>query len=220
MSAIIEVKPYFRGKLHKLSFYCYFFASFFFLLLAEPGIPRISLCVYLVTLITLYGISSILHVTDWRQPCLETRVQKLDHASIFLLIAGSYTPVCLCCLPRETWVLGMLSATWVIAIAGVVKCLLIKHVSKVFNVGFYFLCGLTILPFIPKIWPHVAITDMMYFIAGGVLYLAGGFVYGLESPDLFPDIFGYHEVFHLLTIIANFCFLGPILKACISYSHQ
>lgn len=212
MASIIEMKPYFRGKLHKVSFYFYLFLSMFLLPLARPGTPRISLCIYLITLVTLYGISSVLHVTDWHHPHLETRVQKLDHASIFLLIAGTYTPVCYCCLPGEGWVLGMLLSVWVIAIVGVVKCLWLKHISKVFNVGFYFLCGLTIIPFAPKIFPYVAVGDLIFFCAGGIAYLAGGFVYGLESPDPLPETFGYHEIFHSLTIVANLCFLVPILK--------
>ena len=212
-----EIKPLLRGQFHRAAFWAYLIASVFLLYAARPGLPRLSLGVYLVTLINLYGISSILHVIDWQRPQLEARVQRIDHASIFLLISGTYTPLCLNCLPKdESWPMLMLIAAWIIAIAGVIKCLLWSHLSKAFNVAFYFTCGLTIIPFLPRLILHIAWSHMALIAAGGIMYLAGGVIYGTEYPDPFPLVFGYHEIFHILTILANLCFLAPICS-CILY---
>lgn len=205
-----ELKPVLRGQLHRAAFYAYAIAAVFMVYFAKPGIPRASLAVYLLTLINLYGISSVLHVTHWKRPWLESQLQKVDHASIFLLISGTYTPICLNCLPLHGWVMLMLLSVWIIAIAGVLKCLLWRHAPKAFNVAFYFLCGLTIIPFIPKILDYVSFQMLMFYAMGGAMYLAGGMIYGTEYPDPFPTIFGFHEIFHVLTILANLCFLVPM----------
>ena len=208
-----EIKPTYRGLLHKASFIFYLALFFIITFFARPGLPRITTVIYLVTLITLYGVSSCLHVTDWKKPKLEARLQRIDHACIFLLIAGTYTPVCTCFLPLQSWTTNLLIAAWTIALAGVAKCLLFPLLPKFVNVSFYFLCGLTIVPYFPKMLASVSIIDLIFFITGGVLYLAGGMIFGLEYPDPAPHVFGYHEIFHVLTIVANLSFLVPILKS-------
>lgn len=212
-----EVKPILRGQFHRAAFWAFFIFIFLLLKWSKSGIPRLSLAIYLFTLANLYIISSILHITDWKTAELEERVQRIDHASIFLLIAGTYTPLCLNCLPpTESWPLFMLTSVWIIAIAGVVKCLLWSNLSKAFNVSFYFICGLTIIPFIPKLLQHMSLSQMALIGIGGALYLLGGVIYGTEYPDPFPLVFGFHEIFHILTILANLCFLAPICSCILS----
>lgn len=215
-AACSEVKPLLRGQLHRISFFVYLILAVFIIYYTRPGIPRISMSVYLVTLINMYGISSVLHITDWKKPYLEARVQKIDHASIFLLISGTYTPICICCLPSEGWALGILVSVWVIAIAGVAKCLIWKNAPKAFNVAFYFVCGLTIIPFIPLILDYVSWKHIVMYIVGGAMYLIGGVIYGIEYPDPFPKVFGFHEIFHVLTILSNVCFLLPLCSCALA----
>lgn len=207
-----EPKPLLRGQLHRTAFFVYSIVGGFLVYFAKPGIPRASLAVYLLTLINLYGISSVLHVTHWKRPWLEGKLQRVDHASIFLLIAGTYTPICLSCLPLHGWVMLLLLSVWTIALAGVLKCLLWRHAPKAFNVAFYFLCGLTIIPFIPKILEYVTYQMLSFYAFGGVMYLVGGMIYGTEFPDPYPAVFGFHEIFHVLTILANVCFIVPMSK--------
>jgi hemolysin III len=209
-----EVKPLLRGQLHRAAFYVYLIAAGFLIYMSKAGIARAALAIYLATLINLYGTSTVLHVTHWRRPWLEVQLQKVDHASIFLLISGTYTPICLCCFPPEGWVYAMLLSVWAIAIAGVIKCLVWTRAPKAFNVAFYFTCGLTIIPFFPKILGYITISQMFFYIMGGVMYLSGGVIYGLEFPDPFPKVFGFHEIFHVLTILANLCFMVP-MSSCI-----
>lgn len=207
-----EIKPLLRGQFHHVGFYT-------FVVVGLVSLWRMQtldwpFIVYLASLLGVYGTSAAFHVIDWASKKHENLMQKLDHANIFLLIAGTYTPVCVTCLPfEEAWVKHILIAAWAIAVCGVLKCVLWQSPPKVLNVGFYFLCGLTILPFMHKIVfvIHPAVSSS--FMVGGLFYLVGGAIYGVEYPDPYPDVFGYHEIFHVCTIIANLCFFVPILQA-------
>lgn len=215
-----EIKPVLRGRIHQAAFFLHIPLSLWLLYNSRSGIPRVAGTLYLLTLLNMYGISSVLHVVDWKRYALEARVQKVDHASIFLLISGTYTPMCMCCLPsKEGWVMGMLFSAWMIALAGVAKCLLWTTAPRVFNVLFYFICGLTIVPFIPRMLDHVSLWDMAFLLLGGAQYLIGGVIYGAQYPDPSPKTFGYHEIFHILTISANCCFLIPMSKGLFQDLH-
>lgn len=210
-----EYKPTLRGTFHKWSFFVYLVLGPYLVFKSGSLISRIAVSLYLITLLNMYGLSSVLHITDWKRDWLETKIQKIDHASIFLLICGTYTPVCMCCLPPNPWVFNMLLAAWAVAAAGILKCILWPKAPKVFNVAFYFVCGLVIIPFLPRIFPLVSAFELMCYILGGFFYLSGGLVYGMEYPDPKPLVFGYHEIFHIFTIIANACFLIPVVNACV-----
>ena len=210
MTQLFEIKPLLRGQIHRAGFYAYLVIAVFLIYFARSGIPRISMGIYLTTLLNMYGISSVLHITDWQRPWLEARLQKVDHASIFLLIAGTYTPICVSCLPRAGWVTALLLSVWIIGIAGVIKCLIWSKAPKAFNVAFYFVCGLTIVPFIPHLYDYVTWWGLVLYVLGGAMYLIGGVIYGTEYPDPWPKVFGFHEIFHTLTILANLCFIIPM----------
>lgn len=213
-AALDEVKPLLRGQFHHLGFYAFVVIGIFVFLKAQTG--HLGYLIYLSTLLAVYGTSATYHVVNWRSKKAESFMQKLDHANIFLLIAGTYTPVCTSCLPyEENWVKYALFSVWVIAISGVIKCAVWHNPPKVFNVTFYSLCGLTIVPFMPKIITIFNPLTTMSFILGGAFYLLGGAIYGCEYPDPYPEVFGFHEIFHILTILANICFFIPIYN-CIT----
>lgn len=205
-----EVKPKLRGQFHHAGFYAFIITSIFVLWKLKTF--EWSYMVYMTSLLAVYGTSAAFHVINWENKSYEVFMQQLDHANIFLLIAGTYTPVCVACLPfEERWVKHILIAAWTIAICGVIKCIVWKNPPKILNVAFYFVCGLTILPFLPRIVKVINPYVSASFVAGGVVYLLGGVVYGIEYPDPFPDVFGYHEIFHVCTLIANLCFFVPII---------
>lgn len=209
-----EKKPLLRGQFHLFSFYAFVAIGMAVLLKARTA--HLAYLVYWVSLLSLYGTSASFHVINWKSKKAENLMQKLDHAAIFFLIAGTYTPVCMACLPfHESWVRFCLMTAWVIAFAGMVKSLLWQNPPKLLNVSFYFICGLCILPNLPRIVQIFELWKSILFICGGVLYLAGGLIYGLEYPDPYPDVFGYHEIFHVLTVLANICFFLPIYN-CIT----
>lgn len=209
-----EKKPLLRGQFHHLGFYTFLVVGFVTFLKAR--FAHLSFLVYMVSLLAVYGTSATFHIIDWKSKKAENLMQKLDHANIFFLIAGTYTPVCVACLPyQEDWVKYTLLTVWIIAGCGIVKSLLWQNPPKAFNVSFYFICGLSIVPNLPKIARIFSPWTTAIFVLGGFLYLLGGVIYGIEYPDPLPDTFGYHEIFHILTILANICFFIPIYQ-CIS----
>lgn len=212
-NTVNEDKPISRGYIHRVSFYLYLLFSIFILWKTRSGIPRYSMAIYLATLINLYGISSVLHVTSWNCSVAESRLTRIDHSSIFLLIAGSYSPMCLVCVPPSAkWGVQLLIGVWIIAIGGIVKCMVWTKCPRGINVVFYFICGLSVVPFIPETIQVIGWKDMIYVIVGGAMYLIGGVVYGTRRPNPSPSYFGFHEIFHLLTVTANLCFLHPMMN--------
>lgn len=208
-----EVKPSLRGYFHRGAFFAFLVIGFILLFMAKSHISRLSVSIYIISLLNLYGISSVLHMTDWKEEWVENRVVKIDHASIFLLICGSYTPVCLCCISSENNLnLKICLCAWIVAISGVLKCIFWTNAPRVFNVIFYMLCGLIIAPFLAKLKYSLSVLDLVMFLFGGLQYLVGGVIFGAKYPDPWPHYFGFHEIFHILTITANIFFLIPISK--------
>ena len=205
------VKPFLRGAFHQYGFYIALVLGIIVLTLATDRKARISFAIYFGSVLLVYGVSSTYHLTDWKNERAESLMQKLDHACIFFLIAGTYTPVCVVCLPYpETWVLNILKIVWSFALLGAFKSILFTNIPKSINVLFYLTLGFCILPFIRRVYESASGPFTMSFLSGGIIYALGGIVYGIEYPDPFPEIFGYHEVFHLCTVIANLCFAVPI----------
>lgn len=213
-----EVKPLLRGKFHLLGFFIFLALGVYGVYIARNYYSAITFIIYLMSTLILYATSSIFHLNDWKTVRTYRIMQRLDHASIYLQIAGTYTPVCTDCLPadKSSWPWWTLAIAWTIAIAGIIKSVFWVHAPKMVNVIFYFICGLVILPAIPLAFNVVELWKLLMFMIGGACYLTGGMIYGLETPDPIPLVFGYHEIFHVLTLLANGCFLIPILY-CISH---
>jgi len=215
-------KPLTRGIIHRGAFYLYLVLSVVVLYVSRPGVPRVSMLVYLATLINMYGMSSVLHLTPWVCENAERRISRVDYASIFLLIAGSYSPICLNCIPlaENPWAMRLLLAEWILAIVGILKCIAWPTCPRWLNVGFYFVCGLALVPYAPKIGAILHWRQWIFYVVGGALYLLGGVIYGSRWPDPWPRVFGFHEIFHLLTVVANLFFLIPMLYCVIRSSTE
>lgn len=205
-------KPFLRGKFHRYGFYTCFFLGIIVLILAKNTIARISFLIYLISVLLVYGVSSTYHLTNWKTHRTEAIMQKLDHACIYLLIAGTYTPVCTLCLPfDQRWSFDILKIVWFIATLGIIRSIFFTNIPKIVNVIFYLTMGFVIVPFMPKVFKHVDASFAVFFIFGGIIYSFGGLVYGFENPDPVPHIFGFHELFHLCTVLGNLCFAVPIV---------
>lgn len=207
-----DFKPTLRGQLHHASFYIFILVGIYALTMARDAASRWSFLVYWVSMLLVYGTSAVFHVTEWRSERSYQLMRKLDHANIFLLIAGTYTPVCISCLGANDRAINMLIAAWAIAIVGLFRAVFWTAAPKLISVGLYFISGLTILPFLPWLAGALPASQMVLYALGGAIYLIGGLVYGLERPDPLPNHFGYHEVFHTCTILANLCFFLPIMQ--------
>ena len=172
----------------------------------EPGrIYIISIAVYAVSLILLYAASTTYHTFN-RSEKINTVLKKIDHMMIFILIAGSYTPICLLVLKGKTGII-LLSIVWGIAILGIVlKAFWVfcpKWVSSVLYIGMGWTCVLAFTQILNSMSPAA----FGWLLAGGIIYTIGGVIYALKLP-LFNNRhknFGGHEIFHVFVMLGSAC---------------
>lgn len=172
----------------------------------EPGhIYVVSLAIYAASLILLYAASTTYHTFD-KSEKINTILKKIDHMMIFVLIAGSYTPICLLVLDKKTGI-PLLALVWGIAIAGIlIKAFWVycpKWVSSVLYIGMGWTCVLAFTQILNSLSPAA----FGWLLAGGIIYTVGGIIYALKLP-LFNNKhknFGSHEIFHLFVMGGSAC---------------
>jgi hemolysin III len=170
---------------------------------------QISLGVYGVCLILLFSVSASYHRGPW-SPRTRRVWRRLDHATIFLAIAGTYTPVVVNVL-RGWPSIVLLVAIWVLAGSGVVVATTGIPLPRWATVVLYLGVGWTVVFFLPALGERIHTSGLLVLAIGGALYCAGAVVYALKRPQLWPNVFGYHEVFHILVIAASAVYFGFIL---------
>ena len=165
----------------------------------------VSMIVYSVSLVALYAASAAYHTISPRSP-RETLLKKIDHMMIFVLIAGSYTPVCLLALP--TFVGGLLLAViWGCTILGVCFMFLLVHCPKWISSVLYIAMGWACIFALPQLLSCLSPACFGWLLAGGLLYTAGGVIYACKHPGFerrHPN-FGMHEIFHLFVMAGSLC---------------
>ncbi|MFZ0181490.1 MAG: hemolysin III family protein [Candidatus Dormiibacterota bacterium] len=170
---------------------------------------QISLGVYGVSLILLFSVSASYHRGPW-SPRTRRVWRRLDHATIFLAIAGTYTPVVVNVL--QGWPsIVLLVAIWVLAGSGVVVATTGIPLPRWVTVVLYLGVGWTVVFFLPALGERIHTSGLLVLAIGGALYCAGAVVYALKRPQLWPKVFGYHEVFHILVIAASAVYFVFIL---------
>jgi hemolysin III len=181
--------------------------------LAPTGAARIAVAVYALTLATVFWVSSTYHRGSWSREEF-TRWQRRDHAAIFLLIAGSYTPFCVLAL-EGPWRVWLLVAVWIGAGLGIVM--------KLYRVDLHVLSGFMYLGLgwaavvaSPQFVRALGPAPLILTAAGGVLYSAGALVLATHRPRLLPRTFGYHEVWHAATAAAAACHYVAVLLMVIA----
>ncbi|MBW9206868.1 hemolysin III family protein [Mumia sp. zg.B53] len=198
--AVDEIKPRLRGWLHAATWPLALVAFVVLLVLAPGARPKTGVAVYMASALLLFGVSAVYHLGRWG-PRAEVLLKRLDHANIFLLIAGSYTPFALILLePREAALL--LTLVWTGAIGGVLFRVLWVHAPRWLYTPIYVLLGWAALFWLEDFAAASSTAVLVLIIVGGALYSLGALVYGLRYPDPYPRWFGFHEVFHSLTIAA------------------
>lgn len=172
----------------------------------EPNrIYMIAMSIFILSMILLYAASTIYHTVDSTEK-VNRRLRKLDHIMIFVLIAGSYTPVCLIVLQGRTGLL-LCTAVWIIAVIGIVvkACWITcpKWFSSIIYIGMGWLC---VFAFIP-IMKSLSIVGFAWLLAGGIIYTIGGIIYALKLPifNSHHKNFGSHEIFHLFVMGGSVC---------------
>jgi hemolysin III len=185
------------------------------LLLATAASARrvdqlVAFGVFGLSLISLYTASALYHLLPL-SPAGVARLRRLDHMTIFVLIAGTYTPFCLLAL-EGPWRWGLLSLIWLLALGGVLLKLLWMDAPRWLSVVLYLGMGWVALIAAPALLRAVEVGGMAWVLAGGLTYSAGALVYALKRPNLVPGVFGFHEVWHLLVMAGSACHFWAVLR--------
>lgn len=196
-------KPVWRGWLHVLWFGASLIACPLLVARADGASPRIALAIYAMSVIGLFGVSGLYHRGRWMPPW-KRRLQRLDHFMIFLLIAGTATPVFLIAA-RGALGVTCLIVMWMLTLAAAALHLAWMHAPE-FLVGATFVSlGSLAAVALPTVWMHAGTGPGTLIVAGGLLYIAGALAYHRRWPDPSPAVFGYHEVFHACVCAAAAC---------------
>jgi len=194
-------KPRLRGVSHQWAFFVSVGLGVALVLTAPSGKATAAALVYAACVATLFGTSALYHRVDWRSTSARRWMRRLDHSAIFLLIAGSYTPFALLVLDG-TLADVILIVVWAGALGGIVLKLVWIDAPKWLVAGIYVALGWVAVAATPDLVEEIGITGAALVGLGGLLYTAGAVIYALRRPDPVPAVFGYHEVFHLLVIVA------------------
>lgn len=194
------VKPRLRGVSHQIAFFMAVVAAAI-LVAAAPGARAAVACaVYCGSLAALFGISALYHVPMW-QPSTRAWLRRADHSAIYVLIAGTYTPMCMLAI-RNGRGPTLLAMVWAGAVAGTAKEFLWVRAPKVITVVIALALGWVGAILSLQLVATMGVRRVVLFLGGGVLYSAGALIYAVRWPDPKPAVFGYHEVFHLLVVLA------------------
>jgi hemolysin III len=196
-----ERRPLLRGYFHLAAALAAVAGAVVLVLLADSPRAYVGGAVFAVSLIALYAISGTYHAIAWGRRSRAV-LKRLDHAMIFVLIAGTYTPFCLLAA-SDAWGISLLAIVWSIAGMGVALKLAWPDAPRWLSVGLYLATGWIALVAVTELADWFALAPLLLLAGGGLLYSAGGVIYALRRPDPFPRVFGYHEVFHLFVIAGS-----------------
>jgi hemolysin III len=205
--SLAEVKPKLRGWLHLGTAPVTLAAGIVLIALSPTAATRWGSAVYVVSAVMLFTTSAIYHRGRW-SPKVGGLLRRADHANIFLLIAGTYTPFCLLLLSGTTRIV-MLTVIWAGALLGIGFRVFWMGAPRWLHTPVYMLFGGAAVVVLPefargseRLGVGIGVAVMTLIAVGGALYLVGGAVYGFRRPNPWPAWFGFHEVFHTLTIMA------------------
>lgn len=199
-TVVPRVKPSWRGLSHKYAFFASILPGLGLVLAAPTARATVAAATYAVSLAGLLGTSALYHRITW-QPRARYWMGRLDLSMIFILIAGSYTPIALLAL-RPDAAKPVLWTVWGAAAAGIGLKLLWTSPPKWASSVVYVAMGSVGVFFLPEIARSLGVVATTLFATGGVLYVLGAVVYALQRPDPLPHVFGYHEIFHALVVVA------------------
>ena len=202
-------KPLMRGWTHGLAAVGAVVLTLALCWQSRNDLPRlISMAIYGLSLCELYTVSALYHIGTWND-ARRLKFRALDHANIFLFIAGTYTPLCFNIL--SGWLrVALLSVIWLLAFTGVWLMLSQRHLPRWLGTGLYIGMGWVAIFALPAFLALLPWQAAGLLVLGGLLYTIGGVIYARRWPDPLPRIFGFHEVFHLFTIAAGIAFTAAI----------
>jgi len=199
--AIASLKPRLRGVSHEWAFFISLVLGAALIIAAKTPQATLAVAIYAVSLSALLGTSALYHRVDWKRPGVRRWMRRLDHSMIFFLIAGTYTPFALLVLDGALATV-ILVVVWSGALAGILMKLIWIDAPKALVAILYLALGWVAVAAFPTMLDELGITGTALVSVGGLLYTAGALVYAFQRPNPAPAVFGYHEVFHALVILA------------------
>ena len=202
-------KPLLRGRFHAAAAVAAVLLTAALCWRSRADPPRLlSMLIFGLSMVELYAVSAVYHIGRWR-PAVWRRLRALDHANIFVLIAGTYTPLCFNVL--SGWLrIAILALIWALAVAGAALATLTLHTPRWLSTALYVGMGWVALLALPEFARALGWGAVALLLAGGGLYTAGAVVYACRRPDPFPRVLGFHEVFHLFVIAGGAAFAAAI----------
>jgi hemolysin III len=212
-----EIKPTWRGWIHAGTFPVAIAAGIILITLAHGAPAKWSSAVYMLTSMLLFGNSALYHRFNWK-PKTKILLKRIDHANIFLLIAGTYTPLAVLALPPSKGVL-LLGIVWGSALLGIGFRVFWIGAPRWLYVALYIAMGWGAIMYIVDLL-DANVAMMVLVLVGGLLYTVGAVIYGIKRPNPFPGRFGFHEIFHTLTVLAFLCHWVAVLVIAVSPAYN
>jgi hemolysin III len=203
-------KPRWRGRLHQIACIASVPAGALLIAFSRHASAYVAASIYTASLIVLFGTSAAYHRGRWTAK-IRQRMQRLDHGMIFVLIAGTYTPVTLLALHGATSIVFLILA-WACAAAGGVLALVRFDLLDRYDGWFYVGFGWLLVLVLPTIVHTLSTVELILLFGGGLLYTVGAIGFRLERPRARPLVFGYHEIFHSMTIAAAVCHYALVFE--------
>lgn len=203
-------KPRLRGVLHQWAAVYALGTGTGLVAMAPTTRARLATAIYASSLVLLFTVSAVYHRFQWT-PGIRNWLRRADHASIFLLIGGSYTPIAMVALGGDAG-RTLLIVIWSGVAFGVLVSMLWPGAPKIVSATIAVAVGWTIVPYLGTIIRVLSTSEIWLITLGGIAYTIGAVVYAAKRPDPWPRSFGYHEVFHVLTLVGAALHLAAILS--------
>jgi len=195
------VVPRLRGVFHQYAFFAALAGGVVLVVLSDGARERFAVWVYVTALAAMLGASALYHRFPWRSAAARLRARRLDHAMIFVFIAGTYTPFALLAFEGALGAI-VLATVWGGALLGVVVELLWIHAPRWVSAVAYLAVGWVGVIAVPQIFSTLGVAIAVLLVVGAALYTVGAVMYATTWPNPFPSTFGFHEVFHVLVVAA------------------
>jgi hemolysin III len=208
-----DVKPTWRGWIHTGVLPLAVAGGVVLVVLADGLTAKVAAAIFFSSSILLFGTSAIYHRFNWK-PKAKKALKRFDHANIFVLIAGSYTPITLLALPQEKGLL-LIVAIWTTALLGIGFRVFWLGAPRWLYVIIYIVMGWAAVVYLPD-FINVNLAMMVLILVGGLMYTLGAVFYALKRPNPFPGHFGFHEIFHSFTVLAFLCHWSAVLIICLN----
>ncbi len=203
-------KPRFRGRVHEIAFAAAIPVGVLLTVEARHAAGYVAAAVFATSIVALFGTSAAYHRRNWSDPW-RARMQQLDHTMIFVLIAGSYTPVALIALQPPIGI-ALLAIAWSGASLGVVATLVRYDLVDRYEAILYVAFGWILIPVLPAVVRALTTAELVCLVGGGAIYTIGAVAFARERPDPWPNSFGYHEIWHVMTVAAAACHVALVFQ--------